>query len=71
VGPDTAQFGQIGQLAPIAARVLGNALGTNPAERYATASDFARDVAPHVAARGELVALIDQVFPSAERRDLR
>jgi len=71
VGPATAQFGQIGMLEPVAAEVLRRALAVDPTQRYDNAAIFARDVTEHAGTRGELLALIDAVFPAGARRDLR
>jgi len=71
VGPVTAQFSQIGTMAPEIAEILRRALAQTPAGRYATADEFKRALAPHAGTRRDLAALMDEVFPPAARRDLR
>jgi hypothetical protein len=67
VGPATSQFSQIERLPLPAAKVLRRALALDPSQRYGSASEFQRDVTPHVAGRTDLAALMDQLFPPAER----
>ncbi|HEY8923444.1 MAG TPA: serine/threonine-protein kinase [Polyangia bacterium] len=70
VGPATAQFGQIDRLALPAAKVLRRALALEAASRYQSAGDFARDLSAEMCDRNQLGALMDQLFPPPERRDL-
>jgi hypothetical protein len=71
VGPATSQFGKIEQLPLPAARVLRRAVALDAGQRYADASELARELAPQMAGRGELAQLMDKLFPAAQRRDLR
>jgi serine/threonine protein kinase len=70
VGPATAQFGQIDRLALPAAKVLRRALALEATSRYQSAGDFARELSAEMCDRNELGALMDQLFPPPERRDL-
>jgi len=70
VGPATAQFGQIDRLALPAAKVLRRALALEPTGRYQSAADFARELSVEMCDRGKLGALMDQLFPAKERRDV-
>jgi len=70
VGPATAQFGQIDRLALPAAKVLRRALALEATSRYQSASDFARDLSVEMCDRNKLGALMDQLFPPLERRDV-
>src|SRR5262249_35097987 len=71
VGPATSQFSQIERLPLPAAQVLRRALALDPTKRYPNATEFQRDVKPHIGGRNELQALMDTLFPRAERRDMR
>jgi hypothetical protein len=70
VGPATSQFVQVEKLPLPAAQVLRRALALDPTKRYATATEFQRDLKANVGTRNELAALMDALFPPAERRDL-
>src|SRR5450432_129639 len=59
VGPVTAQFSQIGEMAPAVAEILRRALAQAPANRYATAEEFKRALVPHAGTRRDLAALMD------------
>jgi len=71
VGPVTAEFSQIGALSAPVAEILRRSLAQDPAKRYQTAEAFKRDLTPHAGTRRELAALMDRLFPVADRRDLR
>jgi serine/threonine protein kinase len=68
VGPHTAQFQQIETLPAQAVSVLSKALMLDPAHRYQSASDFARDLAPLVPGmKAEVARLMEQLFPETRR----
>jgi serine/threonine-protein kinase len=71
VGPATAQFGQIDQLPAAAAKVLTRALAVDRDKRYRTASEFAHELLPHMGTRQDAATLMDELFPTNLRRDLR
>jgi len=71
VGPATSQFSLIEQLPLPAAKALHRALALDPNDRYQNAAEFARDLAPHMVGRPEMMALMDALFPASLRRDLR
>jgi eukaryotic-like serine/threonine-protein kinase len=71
VGPATAQFGQIEQLPLPAANILRRALAIDPASRYPSAVEFARDLTDIMSTRPALAQLMDVLFPTSLRRDLR
>lgn len=71
VGPATSQFGQIDHLPLPAAKVLRRALAIEPDRRYASATEFARELSAAMATRSELGRIMDLLFPPPERRDLR
>jgi serine/threonine-protein kinase len=71
VGPVTAQFSQIGEMAPAVAEILRRALAQVPANRYASAEEFKRALVVHAGTRRDMVALMDEIFPAPLRRDLR
>jgi len=71
VGPATSQFDQIDQLPLPAAKVLRRALALDPDVRYGSAAEFARDLTPHIASRTDLTHVMDLLFPTSLRRDLR
>jgi serine/threonine protein kinase len=71
LGPAAPQFSQIEKLPPPAAQVLGRALAPDPSKRYPNATEFQRDVKPHVGSRADLGAVMDTLFPRAERRMIR
>jgi serine/threonine-protein kinase len=71
VGPATSQFSQIERLPLPAAQILRRALALDPAKRYASAAEFKRDIEPHIGNRPQLAALMETLFPPAERRDMR
>jgi serine/threonine-protein kinase len=70
-GPATSQFGQIDHLPLPAAKVLRRALAIEPGRRYASATEFARDLAATMSTRSELARIMDVLFPPGQRRDLR
>jgi hypothetical protein len=52
----------------VAATVLRRALALDPAQRYQTAREFARDLAGHFTiGRAELADLIEGLFPEMRR----
>lgn len=71
VGPATSQFDQIDQLPIEAAKVLRRALALDPGKRYASAAEFAQEVSATMAGRNELTRVMDVLFPTSQRRDLR
>ena len=71
VGPATSQFSQIEKLPLPAAQVLRRALALDPTKRYSNATEFQREVKPHVGSRADLGAIMDTLFPRAERRAIR
>jgi tRNA A-37 threonylcarbamoyl transferase component Bud32 len=69
VGPATAQFQQIETLPPQSVHVLSRALMLDPAHRYQSAADFARELAPLIPGmKGEVARLMEQLFPEQRRR---
>jgi len=67
-GPDVAEFNQLAELPPMAADVLKKALALDPAGRYQTAREFARDLVGHfTAGRSELSDLMETLFPELRR----
>jgi len=67
-GPAVAEFNQLAELPPMAADVLKKALVLDPARRYQTAREFARDLAGHfTAGRSELSDLMETLFPELRR----
>jgi hypothetical protein len=70
-GPATSQFGQIDHLPLPAAKVLRRALAIEPGRRYASATEFARELAASMSTRSELARVMDTLFPPGQRRDLR
>jgi DNA phosphorothioation-dependent restriction protein DptG len=71
VGPVTSQFSQIGELPKEAAEILRRALAQDAKDRYTNAVEFERDVVAAMGERQDLAQLMETLFPSAERRDLR
>jgi serine/threonine-protein kinase len=68
IGPAQTEFNQLGTLPPIASDVLRKALSLDPAKRYQSAREFARDLAGHfTAGRSELADLMDHLFPELRR----
>jgi serine/threonine protein kinase len=68
-GPIATDMDVLAQFPPLAADVLRRALTRDPARRYQTARDFARDLGGHfTSGRTELADLLDQLFPVGERR---
>jgi hypothetical protein len=69
-GPSTGELIRM-EVPPEAARVLKRALAVDPADRYQSARDFARDLAPHFdSGRVELGDIMVQLFPE-QRREAR
>jgi serine/threonine-protein kinase len=69
VGPATVQIQQIEQLPPVAAKILVRALATDPANRYQSAAEFARDLVPHATgAKARVTELMTRLFPEDTRR---
>jgi tRNA A-37 threonylcarbamoyl transferase component Bud32 len=67
-GPAELELEQINQIPPIAAEVIRKALAVDPAARYQTARDFARDLVGHYTGRrGELSDLMGELFPDQQR----
>ena len=68
IGPDNAEFNQLGELPPIAGDVLRKALALDTDKRYQSAREFARDLAGHfTAGRSELADLMSTLFPELKR----
>jgi hypothetical protein len=68
IGPAISEFTQIDELPPVAATVLRKALSLDPAQRYQTAREFARDLAGHfTVGRAELADLMESLFPEMRR----
>ena len=68
IGPELSEFTQLGQIPPLAADVLRKGLSLDPAQRYQTAREFARDLAGHfTAGRSELSDLMETLFPELVR----
>ena len=64
IGPALSEFTQIDQIPPLAADVLRKGLSLDPAKRYQTAREFARDLAGHfTSGRNELADLMGTLFP--------
>jgi serine/threonine-protein kinase len=67
VGPATSQFNTLASLPPVAQSILTRALAVDVKERFQTARDFAVTLAPFMASRKELNALMGSLFPPSER----
>ena len=68
IGPDSAEFKQLGELPPIAGDVLRKALALDADKRHQSAREFARDLAGHfTAGRSELADLMSTLFPELKR----
>ena len=68
IGPTLSEFSQLGQIPPLAADVLRKGLSLDPAQRYQTAREFARDLAGHfTSGRSELSDLMETLFPELVR----
>jgi hypothetical protein len=68
VGPATAQFQAIETLPEQSVPILSKALMLDPAHRYQSAGEFARELAPMIhGVKGELARLMEQLFPDARR----
>ena len=68
IGPDNAEFNQLGELPPVAGDVLRKALALDTDKRYQSAREFARDLAGHfTAGRSELADLMSALFPELKR----
>ena len=68
IGPDSAEFNQLGELPPAAGDVLRKALTLDAGKRYQTAREFARDLAGRfTAGRNELADLMATLFPELKR----
>ena len=68
IGPTLSEFKQLGQIPPLAADVLRKGLSLDPAQRYQTAREFARDLAGHfTSGRSELSDLMETLFPELVR----
>ena len=63
-GPTAEVFARLDRLPPTAARVLKRALMPDPADRYASAEEFAADLLPHVSrtAKPALATLVSALF---------
>ncbi|HVR02307.1 MAG TPA: serine/threonine-protein kinase [Polyangia bacterium] len=63
-GPTAEHFERIDRLPAVAARILKQALMPDPADRYATAEDFASDLQPHVSpgAKARVATLLNALF---------
>jgi hypothetical protein len=68
IGPTLSEFTQMDQIPPLAADVLRKGLALDPAKRYQTAREFARDLAGHFTqGRSELSDLMESLFPELAR----
>jgi serine/threonine-protein kinase len=68
IGPTLSEFTQMDQIPPLAADVLRKGLSLDPAKRYQSAREFARDLAGHfTAGRSELADLMGTLFPELAR----
>jgi serine/threonine protein kinase len=68
IGPTLSEFTQMDQIPPLAADVLRKGLSLDPAKRYQTAREFARDLAGHFTqGRSELSDLMESLFPELAR----
>jgi serine/threonine protein kinase len=63
-GPTAEQLADLERLPPIAAKVLARALAPDPADRYASADEFAADLLHHVApgVRATVATLLNALF---------
>jgi hypothetical protein len=63
-GPTADRFEEIRHLPPVAAQILAKALAPDPANRYATAEEFAADIADHLApgTRVKVATLLHALF---------
>jgi len=63
-GPTPDQLAGLARLPPPAAKALARALAPDPADRYASADEFAADLVEHVApgARGTVATLVHALF---------
>jgi hypothetical protein len=61
-GPTPEDLGKLAAY-PVVSRVLRRALAVDPAQRYQTASEFAADIAPHIAGgKTEAAGIVQQLF---------
>jgi serine/threonine-protein kinase len=68
IGPTLSEFTQMDQIPPLTAEVLRKGLSLDPAKRYQTAREFARDLAGHFTqGRSELSDLMESLFPELAR----
>jgi hypothetical protein len=71
-GPGPEEKARIAVLPAPAGAIIGRALETDPALRYASAAEFAAAVAPHVRATGgELAAVVQRLFGDEFRDEER
>ena len=70
-GPATSDLNHIERLPAPASKVLARALAIEPAHRYRSALEFARDLESEMSGRTQLAALMDELFPPASRRVFR
>ena len=64
IGPESAEFTQLGELPPVAGDLLKKGLAMDADKRYQSAREFARDLAGHfTAGRNELADLMATLFP--------
>jgi hypothetical protein len=63
-GPTAEHFDRVDRLPPAAARIIKKALMPDPADRYATAEEFAADLVPHIplGAKAALATLLNALF---------
>jgi hypothetical protein len=63
-GPTAEHFERIDHLPPVAARIIKKALMPDPADRYASAEEFAADIAPHLVpgAKAAVATLVNALF---------
>ena len=63
-GPTAEHFERLDRLPEVAARVLKGALMPDPADRYATAEDFAAELLPHLppGAKASVATLLNALF---------
>jgi hypothetical protein len=69
-GPRTEHLRKLGDLPPVAARILARALSVDPLGRYQTAAEFAADLVPHiVGGKVEAASLLQGLFGEELRRE--
>jgi hypothetical protein len=63
-GPSPQRLQRLNSLPPLVVQILSRALAADPAERYATAEEFAADIVDHIApgARASMATLLNALF---------